>query len=653
MSFSSDVPVGSAGTRSLNIPWVGGGVNNGGHLYKQLSTGVNDTLYVRYYIKYPTTGKYRHDGIWMGGYNPPLSWPNPQAGIKPVGNDRFAAAAEQTDDTTHFDHYDYWMDLHQSADGFYWGNTLLNNPSVQVNVGQWTCIEQMVKLNNPVTASNGEHAIWIDGVKVSHLGQGFPNGSWAGGNFTQNPAGSPFDGFRWRSDANLNLNWIWLQVYAPDAPAGFSSSIKFDHMVVAKSYIGCLASGASDTTPPVISISAPTAGATVSGPTVVSATASDNVGVVGVQFKLDGADLGAEDTTSPYSTSWSTTTVSDGVHVLTAVARDAAGNRTTSTAVSVTVRNLLPGGVLFESNWDTAAGTSFTAVTDGARWPDYWEFNGGAAVQLLSVVAGGPNGHNALRVQQRGSSFAANLQLDNFAPPSTDFYVRYYMKNDDTSTSGDHTATAEIYHYENLTYMRKYSGATDWRMVVSMFGCGYVYPIGHWSPALKLTSGQWYRFEYYVHYVSPNRIQVHPRVYDALGTPIFSDADFQQSDYASALWNGRNNWTLASYYAAGFDFCVDPTYVNEFGLGNNGQQFATDTGRYWYYAALQIRSDTWAGPVSTALAAVSVPQIGNPGLYSGGTVIEARPPATSADESMVAENIPIGWRRREPWQTSL
>src|SRR5437762_11328656 len=29
MSFSSDVPVGSPGSRSLNIPWVGGGVNNG------------------------------------------------------------------------------------------------------------------------------------------------------------------------------------------------------------------------------------------------------------------------------------------------------------------------------------------------------------------------------------------------------------------------------------------------------------------------------------------------------------------------------------------------------------------------------------------------------------------------------------------------
>jgi len=57
LAFSSDVPQGSPGTHSLSIPWVGGGVNNGGHLYKQLNPAIDDTLYVRYYIKYPTNGQ--------------------------------------------------------------------------------------------------------------------------------------------------------------------------------------------------------------------------------------------------------------------------------------------------------------------------------------------------------------------------------------------------------------------------------------------------------------------------------------------------------------------------------------------------------------------------------------------------------------------
>jgi hypothetical protein len=94
-----------------------------------------------------------------------------------------------------------------------------------------------------------------------------------------------------------------------------------------------------DTTAPTVSISSPTNGSTVSDTVSINATASDNVGVVGVQFKLDGANLGAEDVVSPYAFSWDTTTTSNASHTLTAVARDAAGNSTASAAVSVTVNN--------------------------------------------------------------------------------------------------------------------------------------------------------------------------------------------------------------------------------------------------------------------------------------------------------------------------
>ena len=95
-----------------------------------------------------------------------------------------------------------------------------------------------------------------------------------------------------------------------------------------------------DTTPPTVSITAPLAGNTVSGNVMtVSATAADNVGVVGVQFKLDGNNWGAEVTSSPFSVSWDTTAIANGSHTLTAIARDAAGNSTTSTPVSVSVSN--------------------------------------------------------------------------------------------------------------------------------------------------------------------------------------------------------------------------------------------------------------------------------------------------------------------------
>src|SRR5207247_5693388 len=69
----------------------------------------------------------------------------------------------------------------------------------------------------------------------------------------------------------------------------------------------------------------------------VSANASDDVGVAGVQFELDGVNLGAEVTTASYSISWDTTTTTLASHTLAAVARDTSGNQTTSPPVAVTV----------------------------------------------------------------------------------------------------------------------------------------------------------------------------------------------------------------------------------------------------------------------------------------------------------------------------
>jgi len=102
----------------------------------------------------------------------------------------------------------------------------------------------------------------------------------------------------------------------------------------------------NDLTPPVVAIASPAAGASVSGNVAVAATASDNVAVAGVRFTLDGAPLGAEDTSSPYGVMWNTTSASDGTHTLAAIARDAAGNVTTATAVTVTVDNAPPSAAI-------------------------------------------------------------------------------------------------------------------------------------------------------------------------------------------------------------------------------------------------------------------------------------------------------------------
>ena len=133
-----------------------------------------------------------------------------------------------------------------------------------------------------------------------------------------------------------------------------------------------------DTTPPTVSMSSPAAGATLQGTATLSANASDDVGVAGVQFLLDGANLGVEDSTAPYSFSWDTTSVTNGTHVLGARARDGASHLTTSSPISITVNNpSAPPGLAASYAFDEGTGTTTAdssghglagTLTNGATW---------------------------------------------------------------------------------------------------------------------------------------------------------------------------------------------------------------------------------------------------------------------------------------------
>lgn len=123
-----------------------------------------------------------------------------------------------------------------------------------------------------------------------------------------------------------------------------------------------------DVTPPVVSVTSPLAGATLTGSVAVSVSASDDVGVAGVQFQMDGSDLGAEVLTPPYAVIWDTGSATPGQHTLTAAARDAAGNATTSAGVVVTVGSVTVGPVISSvaASGITFSGGAITWATDVA-----------------------------------------------------------------------------------------------------------------------------------------------------------------------------------------------------------------------------------------------------------------------------------------------
>jgi len=122
-----------------------------------------------------------------------------------------------------------------------------------------------------------------------------------------------------------------------------------------------------DLTPPGVTLTAPGDTAIVSGVAVsVTADATDNVGVAGVQFVLDGANLGAEDTSSPYGVVWNTTAVQNGPHTLRAVARDASGNSTATAVITVTVSNAPPPALAMDAVVSGDRSTASTTVSSPA-----------------------------------------------------------------------------------------------------------------------------------------------------------------------------------------------------------------------------------------------------------------------------------------------
>jgi hypothetical protein len=147
-----------------------------------------------------------------------------------------------------------------------------------------------------------------------------------------------------------------------------------------------------DTVLPVVSMTAPAGGSTVAGTVSVAATATDNVGVAGVQFLLNGSPIGAEDTASPYSISWNSAGTPNGPHLLSARARDAAGNTRTATAVSVTVNN--------------------TTTTPGAGLVAAYSFNAGSGTTAQSAIGTGLNGTLNGATWTTQGRFGSALQFD-------------------------------------------------------------------------------------------------------------------------------------------------------------------------------------------------------------------------------------------------
>src|SRR3989441_1262254 len=220
-----------------------------------------------------------------------------------------------------------------------------------------------------VTVANDTTPPVISSVSAFNISSAAATITWA----TNEAGDSQVDyGLTTAYGSSTPLNLSLLTAHAMTL-TGLLATTTYHYRVKSRDAAGNLATSADftlttliDTTPPTVSVTVPAAGATVSGTVTVSATATDNVGVVGVQFQLDGVNLGAEVMSAPYALSWNTATASNGAHTLTAVARDAAGNTATAAAVSVTVGSNSPLISTVSASNVSSSGATITWITNEA-----------------------------------------------------------------------------------------------------------------------------------------------------------------------------------------------------------------------------------------------------------------------------------------------
>lgn len=147
-------------------------------------------------------------------------------------------------------------------------------------------------------------------------------------------------GYAWKLTGNDSYRQLGTALFNTAVANGVTGSHKHYNQQFRSSglFVGYIAGpSSSDTTAPTVSITSPVPNQSVTTAVTASATASDSVGVTGVQFLLDGQPYGGEDTAAPYSISLNTTTLTVGSHTIAARARDAAANVRTSTIVSFNV----------------------------------------------------------------------------------------------------------------------------------------------------------------------------------------------------------------------------------------------------------------------------------------------------------------------------
>ncbi|MCP5477162.1 MAG: PHB depolymerase family esterase [Rhodanobacteraceae bacterium] len=212
------------------------------------------------------------------------------------------------------------------------------------------------------------------------------------------------DGVLAGSDATAPYSYAWnsaagangtrrLQARAVDAAGNVGSSAEFQVNV---------SGGIEDSTPPSVNLGFPGNGATVNGTITLAATATDDFGVASVEFFVDGASLGEGNQSAqagPWTLDWNSSSVSNGPHALSVVARDARGNQSIDDDTSVTVNQTV-----------LAVDESFSNRDANGDYFDQGGWSGDFVADADNVTAGAGGSQSSYGYASSGLSCAVGLK---------------------------------------------------------------------------------------------------------------------------------------------------------------------------------------------------------------------------------------------------
>jgi hypothetical protein len=224
-----------------------------------------------------------------------------------------------------------------------------------------------------------------------------------------------------------------------------------------------------DTTNPTVNITSPTSGESVKSNVQITANAVDNVGISSVTFYVDNVQISSPDIDSPYEVQLNTLSLSDGEHIIKAIARDTSSNSSTSETVTITVDNQpfppevddLQSWWKFDENVGTSSfdtvGANNGTLANGATWS--------TGVKGSAVDVSG----NGARVQLGTTNFnQTGFSISGWINPDTFPGDPRIISKATGTAEKDHTVMVSIVNssgYNNLLRFRLKTGGSTTTLI--------------------------------------------------------------------------------------------------------------------------------------------------------------------------------------------